>query len=58
MNDPKEEQRESIAGDVAEVGGELAVDGVIEGAFELAGAAGETALDVAGSLIGGIFDGI
>lgn len=58
MNEPKEQARESIAADVAELGGEIAVDGVIEGAFELAATAGDTFLSAAGELVGGIIEGI
>lgn len=58
MNDPKEETRESIASDAAEIGGEFALDGIVEGAFEIAGTVGESVLTAAGELVGGIIDGI
>ncbi len=58
MIDPKEEQRESIAADAAEIGGELAFDAIVEGAFDIAAGVGESALGLAGDVLGGIADGI
>lgn len=57
MNEPKE-NKESVIADASEVVGEVAVDGIIEGAFEIAGGVAETVIGGAGEIIGGLIDGI
>lgn len=56
MNDPKEEYRESTTAEIAEVGADIATEGILDGTLEVAGAVGETVLDGVGSLLGGLLD--
>jgi hypothetical protein len=53
---PKEQHKESIAADAAELVGDIAIDGTAEGVVEVVDSIGGSALDLAGDLLGGIFD--